>query len=825
MRKKLALMAILIAMNFAMTICSAATQSIKGGVETLIESAKSQQDRGQYKIAESNYRKALSIDPLQTNAITGLIELYRQQGMAAKVQLTIAQLTPAQRDALGTSLKHIEVTMLQDQSDIRLAKGQTDQAIKYLEQAVQVDSDDPALHFKLANLYASRIELSKGRLLLEDFQSRHPDDPEAQYMLAQYLSDRGDTRNALKHLNQIDPVKLTTGMISMQQRLTFEILAPEIESRIKAGKRQEAIELLSEAETFTTASDEQLMIVAFGWAEIGEVAQGRNLYDKVQNARAEPLTFNGLNTNSRNGLIRILIASGNRDQALQQMDAWAALPSANDIQTGSKLANTYADLGEYPRAKTRIDAVLAAHPETTYVLYDAWKIAQRTGHTDDEIDYLKKLVIAEPSQRQVDSKYSAEPANKPDTSFLTYENIGTGIYGSESRIQRDWKENRLARLIDRRSRWLSSALDVRNRTGTAGLSEFHSVEIPIEYKTTWHIDDEVYFRADLVKLNTGNVVSTSNDFGSMLLCPAACGSAPLNQEARGVSVLVGYQHNEISMDIGSTPQAFPVSNIVGGIQHKGDLGEFGYSLETSRRPITASLLSFAGTKDPNTGKVWGGVVATGGRLGLSLDAGGTFGFWSSIGLHSLTGRNVLTNQRLQFMAGEQWRVINEGNRRLVIGLTGMYWDFSENAGEYSFGHGGYYSPHNYRSLALPISYMARSPRFSYLLRAAISASRSQTRAGLFYPTDPALQSQAVALGSVDPTYAAGTSGGRGYSLRAAWEYQATPQLFIGGLFAMDRSDFYAPNQALLYLRYSIDHPGAQPVFLPPEPVEPSSQFY
>ncbi len=396
-------------------------------------------------------------------------------------------------------------------------------------------------------------------------------------------------------------------------------------------------------------------------------------------------------------------------------------------------------------------------------------------------------------------------------------------FGSPYKIQRTWEEKQLAALADRRARWFSSAIDIRSRSGTAGLTELTAVEIPLEYKTPWHTDDEVFFRADLIKLNAGKVAPTRNDFGSMLFCQPNCAPYLLAQSAQGVSFNAGYQRDSFRADIGTTPRNFAVSNIVGGVRQKGDVGAWGYTLEASRRPVTASLLSFAGTLDPNTDKTWGGVVASGARLGMSLDQGGTLGFWSSLGWHNLTGRNVQSNRRIQLMAGEQWRIINEDNRRLVLGVTGMIWNFSQNAGEHTFGHGGYYSPRNYRSLALPVTYTARTPRFSYLLRAAVSASRSQAKAADFYPTDSALQAQAL-LTTANPTYAGGTSRGRGYALRGAWEYQLTPKLFGGGLLAIDRSESYAPNQALFYLRYAWDKPAEQPVFMPPEAVEPSSQF-
>lgn len=472
-----------------------------------------------------------------------------------------------------------------------------------------------------------------------------------------------------------------------------------------------------------------------------------------------------------------------------------------------------------PFAAPRKQPVAVINPKAKYPIK-----AQITVNKTPESKSVDKPVAAQPPESDVApaaSNTAPPQKNIQDTPniSLAYEDIGIGEFGDPKKINRNWKEKKLAALIDRRSDWFSSAIDIRSRSGTAGLSQFNSVEIPLEYKTPWHSNDEVFFRVDLVKLSTGTVTPTNERFGSMLLCQPTCTPTLLPQAAQGVSLTAGYQRDNLHADIGVTPPNFPVSNIVGGIRQKGDFGKLSYSLEVSRRPVTSSLLSFAGTKDPRTGNVWGGVVATGGRLGLSLDKGETFGFWSSAGLHNLTGCNVQSSGRFQLMAGGQWRVINEENRLFSLGLTGMYWHHTQNAGEYTFGHGGYYSPLNYRSLSLPITFAERFPRFSYMLRAAVSTSQSQTRDAPFFPTNSQLQAQ-----SANSIYAGGPGHGTGQSLKAAWEYQVEPKLFVGGLLSLDRSESYAPNRLLFYMRYSLDQPAAQPVFMSPEPIEPSSQF-
>ena len=177
------------------------------------------------------------------------------------------------------------------------------------------------------------------------------------------------------------------------------------------------------------------------------------------------------------------------------------------------------------------------------------------------------------------------------------------------------------------------------------------------------------------------------------------------------------------------------------------------------------------------------------------------------------------------MAGTYWRMVNRDDRLLSIGLTGMDWRFSDNVGEYSFGHGGYFSPRSYSSVSAPLTYAQRFTRFSYSVRAAVSTSRSSTDSAVFFPTDAAMQAAAIARG-VDATYAGseGPGKGRGRSFHAGWEYQLQSRLFVGGRIEIERSENYTPNRAMFYLRYNLDRAAAQPVALQQEPVNPTSQY-
>ncbi len=810
-----------------------------------------QDDRGQASAATAAYRQALSIEPLNSEALEGLAAIYRRQGMT-QAQRFIAQLSPEQRNVLSKTIGSMEIAAVEAQA------GDPDE---FLPALARIPADKRPAH--ISRLWANNLEKlvdahtkagrrNEAAQLLQEAEALAENDEEAGLSVAASWGRLGDykqadrmfdglraahtppsTRWRLRHAGylamksskelraELDAIAALPSLSSEEARELFflqESLAVyTANAQTDSGAPGLAHQTL--APLLKTVPDRAPLLLAEARAY-----QAEKQWASAQSAYAHVLRLEPGDGDAMRGLVETKMASGDRAAALALLDEWAAGDTSGEPYNGLKMAGLYLALGEQARARQQLDTLLERYPNHTIVLYEAAQMAHRDGRLDNEIAYLKKSVAAEQAER---APAGAQAFGQMPGGAVPYEQIGFDELGSPAKIQRDWKEKRLAVLIDRRATWFSSAAEVRSRSGTTGMSEFHSSEIPLEYKTPWHTNDEVFFRTDLVKLNAGDVNTTNDRFGSLLLCQPACASAPLNQNAQGMSFTAGYQRGDFSADIGFTPRNFPVSNAVGGIRQKVDLDGFGYTLEASRRPVTDSLLSFAGSHDPNTGKTWGGVVATGARLDFNIDKGGAFGFWSTLGWHNLTGRNVQSNRWTQVMAGGQWRMISEENRRLIAGLTGMYWGFAENAGEYTFGHGGYFSPHNYRSVSLPITYAARSPRFSYMLQGSVSATRTRMRDAQFFPTDSAMQAKANALAPVNfitPVYTGTPSRGTGYSMTASCEYQVAPQFFAGGLFSIDRAQSYAPNRAMLYLRYALGQPGAQPVFMPPEPLEPSSRF-
>ncbi|WP_287831387.1 cellulose synthase subunit BcsC-related outer membrane protein [Idiomarina sp.] len=302
-------------------------------------------------------------------------------------------------------------------------------------------------------------------------------------------------------------------------------------------------------------------------------------------------------------------------------------------------------------------------------------------------------------------------------------------------------------------------------------------------------------------------------FGTGLLCQTdECNQGFLpNLIERGASIGIAFDNTTWHADIGVSPLGFDQTELLGGLEYSGDLGEFGWSVGAERRIETTSVLTFSGQQDPFSTRHWGPVVRQGLGGSLNWDQGGFMGWWSNFGINHYGGRNVDSNKQWYAYTGAYFRIIDTEAFAFTSGLTALSWGFDKNRGETTFGHGGYYSPAHYASLSLPIEFYGRIDRFSYILRASFGQSTSRLDDAPFYPTSDELQQQAgnpIHTGNPD-------GGGFGRSFRAAFEYRITNHWSVGLNAQIDRSEFYTPNNYQLYFRYHFDGDGN--AFRPPNP--------
>ena len=550
------------------------------------------------------------------------------------------------------------------------------------------------------------------------------------------------------------------------------------------------------------------------------------------------LALDPANDEAHQALVATLMGEGERAEAQRWIDerlSQSGAPAA-DADAQAALAGALVELGQFTAARQAFDAIVAATPGHVRSWRQLAQLDLRAGRPELAIERLQRAAEADWAAR------AAGGAQRPISRLALATGQGDGVppvlqitraeaaaAQAESNAWRPFRP--LAGWIEQQSPWWAGALDWRWRSGGDGTSKFDLKEAPLEYARPLGGGARLVLRADVVHLDAGSVsladVNEASTFGSLLLCQPGCAAGASAQRGAGLALNAAYEREGLHVDLGSTPLGFAVQRPVGGLRIKGDLGQGSYSVEVSSRPVTSSLLSYAGTRDPRTGALWGGVQASGVRLGLSRDDGLDFGAWSSFGLHQLHGKNVQNNLRLRAMGGVYWRVINEDHSVVSVGVNTLLQRFTHNAGEFTFGHGGYYSPQSYRSISLPVSWAQRVGRWSLSLRAALSRSRSRSDSAPFFPTDAALQAAAEALtpsNGITPHYRGGSSSGSGRSLAAALESQLQPQWFIGGRLEIERSEDYAPNRALFYLRYVPGAASLRPVAFPPEPMLPTSEY-
>jgi len=251
-----------------------------------------------------------------------------------------------------------------------------------------------------------------------------------------------------------------------------------------------------------------------------------------------------------------------------------------------------------------------------------------------------------------------------------------------------------------------------------------------------------------------------------------------------------------------------VANVVGGITFNHPLGDFmTVKLNLSRRPVTDSLLSYAGTTDPLTGKVWGAVTRMGSEGIFSYDDT-NLGIYAKFGYGVYDGKNVPTNQSYELTTGAYFRPYKDENSELKVGISGTYLSYNQNLSYFSYGQGGYFSPQSFYSLTFPIDWTDKSGKFSYDVGGAIGVQTIQQNASPFFPSNPGLQSTAYSIAATDSTrpavYVSQSTTALAFALHLGFEYALTPRTSLGAKANFDNSNQYDQGTVLLYLRSAIN---------------------
>ncbi len=490
-----------------------------------------------------------------------------------------------------------------------------------------------------------------------------------------------------------------------------------------------------------------------------------------------------------------LIAANELNAALQALQEAVEL-TPQDAWLRHRLARLYLRLNLPGRARQVMDEGVAAAADDYDMLFARALIRSAL---DDDAAALTDLALIPPPARS--------------ESMLALE--------QQIKDRMRQSPNAAALASTARQPWLEVSQQRLQKSATSGISTLNGWERPLVVWLPTNNGQRYFLHADQVQLGAGPLSASdasANGFGQIAPQQVASVAAAANaQTATALNLGIGYEGEQLHWDLGAIGVGFAVSNIVGGISQRLQAGPYSTQLEVARRPLTGTLLSYAGTRDPVSGEVWGGVVATGvgARVATQIDH---YSVSTSANYALLSGRNIANNHRAQMRLAADRDLAMPSGQQLNLALALSLWHYQQDLSQFTLGHGGYYSPQRYLSVSLPLEWNGRQGALTWLVRSAVGLSYSASNQSAYFPGNAALQQQAG-----NGFYAGSSGAGRSFSLRAAIEYQLTPKIALGSQLELERSAYYAPNNLLLYLRYWFG-PGTASLESRPRPVQPYSSF-
>jgi len=761
--------------------------------------------------AERYYRQALRMDSGNSNAVRGLANIYRAQSPEKATQF-IQSLSASQRRSIDDIERSLTNEQLSAQAEQLENQGKYAQAAEIQRRRLALSPGDVWITYRLSRDLYSAGQHSQADTLMRQLAGQKPTDPDQVYANGLYLSGNDQDRAALAHLNTLPRSQWNGNIQELADRLQSNQVLETANRLRDSGKEQEAENLLRQQPAST-----RIELTLADWAQQrGDNEAAKTAYNTV--LKREPQ-----NEDALLGLTEVYIAQGNKAAARAEL---AKLPATQNGQPVSlnmqrRVALAQAGLGDSAAAEQTFNNIAPqaksqpASMENALVLRDAARFQAQNGQPQQALDTYKDAMVSS-------GITTTRPADNDSFTRLTRNDekddwLKRGVRSDAGDLYRQQDVN------------VTLQHDYWGSSGTGGYSDLkaHTTMLQADAPLA---DGRMFFRSDLVNMDAGSFATKDGKYDPTWgTCSATPCSGNTSQTANGASVAVGWQNKTWAMDIGTTPMGFDVVDVVGGLSYSNDLGPIGYTVNAHRRPISSSLLAFAGQKDTNTGTTWGGVRATGGGVSVSYDKGEANGVWSSLNMDSLTGKNVEDNWRIRWMTGYYYKLINENNERLTVGVSNMLWHYDKDLSGYSLGQGGYYSPQEYVSFALPVTWRKRTENWSWELGGSVSWSHSKTNDGMRYPIQSLIPDNQVDANG-DPLYSdkgepvnGSSSSGTGYTARAIIERRVTSNWFVGLGVDIQEAKDYTPSHALLYVRYSAA--GWQgDMDLPPQPLIPYADW-
>lgn len=371
-------------------------------------------------------------------------------------------------------------------------------------------------------------------------------------------------------------------------------------------------------------------------------------------------------------------------------------------------------------------------------------------------------------------------------------------------------------LQEKSASWAQAGVAFRSRSGEGGLSALDEVQTPLILSGAIGESTRLSLHVTPTSLHAGKMTSqAASRFGSGPLEHAAAAASPSpapthataqgSQQSNGVAAALALGGESYTVDIGTTPTGGEFTRLVGGVEWRPRLtANSALTLKAERRAVNDSLLSSVGVKDKRSGVSWGGVTRNGLSAQYAWD-NSVIGFYTGLGFDTIGGSNVPLNHALTAQAGSYLRPWRSDDSELKVGVNIHYMDYAHNLSYHTLGHGGYFSPQNFMSLSLPVTWRGRFDHWDLQLNSALGYQSYRQASSDYFPGYRPLQDRLNRYASgneeIDTRYKSAARHGVGYTFGVTARYYLSESLALGAELAYDTFGRFNEGKALLYFKY------------------------
>ena len=654
--------------------------------------------------ARTDLEAAYKLDPTDIWVLHDLSNVLIETGALREAQTTVAQLLKMAPALPEARVAQARLLMAQHEDERALAvlasidPAPRDPAVVALRRRLEVQVQIPGLLAAAAG--GSRVEAVQG---LAALQRRFGDEPELAAQIAVAWSRLGERARA---------VALMRSAVAKAPAVTLGARLQLAAALLDSGDDEAVGQMLTGLERDSTlTAQERRSLGELRIAYAVRSADRRRARGDFAGAAAvlDPVAHD-YPRDPRVVAARARLVEQRNPAAAHALFRTALAASPDDFEALRGAADTAMALHDLREARDLANEAVRRHPYDPQAYLLSARAAELQGDDGDAMSSLERALRlldlagatppAQPAPRIEPASSVAEVAEGVPRRTA----LGDGPSDAEVR-QRVVAE--MDRIRDRHRPAAVAEGQGRFRNGEVGFSALYELRQSLHLESSIGYSGRGAAHVTEVELDAGTAArSAGSRFGSGAPPAGAPTAGP--QRTTGTELRLSYDSRHFVADVGTTPIGFPVLAIVGGVRLRDTFGPLSISVEGGSRSVTDSLLSYAGTRDPRTGRNWGGVVSRGGRLELGVDTGpvNLFGYGE---YHRLVGVRVEENQRVAGGGGIEWKLYQGPAGDVRIGPAVALMSYQYNLSFFTIGHGGYFSPQQFFHGGFALRWSGNSP--------------------------------------------------------------------------------------------------------------------